>query len=301
MDTLDTTGAPAAATDDWPFLYLIEPYIAPYYIGALVLVLAFAGFMVWRAAKGSGTSLRRFSPHFFLLGVAFLLLETRSLVTFSLLFGSTWIVNSLVFFAVLASVLLAIAINARFKIRNPVPLYVALLVSILVAWLVPPASLLIEPAWLRYLLAGILAFAPVFFANLVFSHSFRDTWTADMAFASNLLGAMVGGALEYIGLLTGYQSLLIVVAGLYVAAWLAASRFRFLADADLVPGRRQRTSVPRAVDRRHEHRRGCASRGQRTAARMYRRAAGRAQCGRSSSAESGARPERHDIPLQVVR
>jgi hypothetical protein len=94
----------------------------------------------------------------------------------------------------------------------------------------------VEPAWLRYLLAGILAFAPVFFANLVFSHSFRDTWTADMAFASNLLGAMVGGALEYIGLLTGYQSLLIVVAGLYVAAWLAASRFRFLADADLVPG-----------------------------------------------------------------
>ena len=256
VDTLDTAGAPAAATDDWPFLYLIEPYIAPYYIGALVLVLAFAGFMVWRAAKGSGTSLRRFSPHFFLLGVAFLLLETRSLVTFSLLFGSTWIVNSLVFFAVLASVLLAIAINARFKIRNPVPLYVALLVSILVAWLVPPASLLIEPAWLRYLLAGILAFAPVFFANLVFSHSFRDTWTADMAFASNLLGAMVGGALEYIGLLTGYQSLLIVVAGLYVAAWLAATRFRFLADADLVPERATRTRAWRAAHRPRPRRRG---------------------------------------------
>jgi SAM-dependent methyltransferase len=247
IDPLDTANAPAAATDDWPFLYLIEPYIAPYYIGALLIVLAFAGFMVWRAAKGSGTSLRKFSPHFFLLGVAFLLLETRSLVTFSLLFGSTWIVNSLVFFAVLASVLLAIAINARFTIRNPVPLYVALLVSILVAWLVPPASLLIEPAWLRYLVAGLLAFAPVFFANLVFSHSFRDTWTADMAFASNLLGAMVGGALEYIGLLTGYQSLLIVVAGLYVAAWLAATRLRFLADADLIDERREAEGTASAI------------------------------------------------------
>ena len=40
-----------------------------------------------------------------------------------------------------------------------------------------------------------LAFAPVFVANLVFTYSFRDTRTADMAFASNLLGAMVGGAL----------------------------------------------------------------------------------------------------------
>jgi hypothetical protein len=169
------------------------------------------------------------------------------------LFGSTWIVNSLVFFAVLASVLLAIAINARFRIRNPVPLYVALLVSIAIAWVLPPATLLIEPAGLRYLVAGVLAFAPVFFANLVFSHSFRDTWTADMAFASNLLGAMVGGALEYIGLLTGYQSLLIVVAALYIVAWLAATRFRFLADADLVtdtddaaPGRPNTAPSPSA-------------------------------------------------------
>jgi protein-L-isoaspartate O-methyltransferase len=237
VDIVDLDDAPRAATDDWPFLYLIEPFVAPYYVGALALILAFAGFMVWRAAKGSGTSLRRFSPHFFLLGVAFLLLETRALVTFSLLFGTTWIVNSLVFFAVLASVLLAIWINQRYRIRNPMPLYVALLASIAVAWLLPPSTLLIEPPGLRYVVAAMLAFAPVFFANLVFSHSFRDTWTADMAFASNLLGAMVGGALEYVGLLTGYQSLLVVVAALYVAAWLAATRLRFLADADLVDDR----------------------------------------------------------------
>ena len=67
------------------------------------------------------------------------------------------------------------------------------------------------------MLAAVLAFAPVFFANLVFSYSFRDTRTADMAFASNLLGAMVGGALEYLALLTGYQALLPLVAVLYAA------------------------------------------------------------------------------------
>ena len=44
-----------------------------------------------------------------MLGVAFLLLETRSLVTFSLLFGTTWIVNAMAFFAILASVLLAMS------------------------------------------------------------------------------------------------------------------------------------------------------------------------------------------------
>ena len=41
-----------------------------------------------------------------------------------------------------------------------------------------------------------------------------------MAFASNLLGAMVGGALEYLALITGYQALLLVVGRLYVGAWL---------------------------------------------------------------------------------
>jgi SAM-dependent methyltransferase len=234
VDALDLSAAPREATDDWPFLYLLEPYIAPYYLGALALILGFAAFMVWRAARGGGIPLRRFSPHFFLLGVAFLLLETRSLVTFSLLFGTTWLVNSLVFMGILASVLAAIAVNARFRFRNPVPLYAALMASIALAYLLPPESLLIEPAWLRYALATLVTFAPVFLANLVFSHSFRDTWTADMAFASNLLGAMLGGAVEYLGLLTGYRNLLLVVAALYVAAWLAATRVRLLADTDLV-------------------------------------------------------------------
>jgi hypothetical protein len=244
VDAMDVAGAPQPATDDWPFLYLREPFIAPYYLGALAIILGFAAFLVWRGAAASGTSIRRLSPHFFLLGVAFLLLETRSLVTFSLLFGSTWLVNSLVFFAVLLSVLLAITINGRVKFENPLPLYVALLVSIAVAYLVPAERLLIEPVWLRYLVASVLAFAPIFFANLVFSHSFRDTWTADMAFAVNLLGAMVGGALEYLALLTGYRALLIVVAAFYIAAWLAATRVRVLADRDLVDERSAPATAP---------------------------------------------------------
>jgi len=226
---------PKPATDDWPFLYLRTPFIAPYYLLALGIVLVLALASVSGAARVTGTSLRRFSPHFFVLGAAFLLLETRSLVSFSLLFGSTWLVNALAFFAILASVLLAILVNARLRLQRPGILYAALFAALAVAFAIPPESLLIDPAWLRYLLAAILAFAPVFIANLVFTYSFRDTKTADMAFASNLLGAMVGGALEYLALLTGYRVLLLVVAGLYVVAWLFANRWRRLADVDLAP------------------------------------------------------------------
>jgi hypothetical protein len=53
-----------------------------------------------------------------------------------------------------------------------------------------------------------------------------------MAFASNLLGAMAGGALEYLALITGYRSLLLVVAVLYGLAWLFATRVRLLSTAN---------------------------------------------------------------------
>lgn len=236
VDSIDLAAAPEPATDDWPFLYLRERFIAPYYLGALAIIIAFAVLLVGRAAQRSGTSLRQFSPHFFVLGMAFLLLETKSLATFSLLFGTTWIVNSLVFFAVLASVLAAIFVNQRVRFRNPLLLYAALFGSIALAIALPPASLLIEPVWLRYIVAAALAFAPIFFANLVFSYSFRDSKAADMAFASNLLGAVVGGAIEYVALISGYGWLLVIVGALYAAAWLLATRVRLMADRELTVG-----------------------------------------------------------------
>ena len=235
VDVIPDVGAPQPkpATDDWPFLYLRTPFVADYYLLALGVVLLGAAAAVAVGARATGTSVRRFSPHFFVLGVAFLLLETRSLVSFALLFGTTWLVNALAFFAILASVLLAIFVNARWPIKRPTFFYAGLFISLAIAFLLPPESLLIDPPALRYALAAALAFAPVFFANLVFSYSFRDTRTADMAFASNLLGAMVGGALEYLALITGYGALLIVVALLYALAYVFATRVRVLADSDL--------------------------------------------------------------------
>jgi hypothetical protein len=232
-DTIDLSNAPAPATDDWPFLYLQDRFIAEYYVAAIAIIVAVAVMLVVRAAQRSGTTIRQFSPHFFVLGIAFLLLETKSIATFSLLFGTTWVVNSLVFFAVLASVLLAIVVNQRIRFRSPTLFYTGLFGSLALAIVLAPSALLIEPAWLRYVIASVLAFAPIFFANLVFSYSFRDTKTADMAFASNLLGAVVGGAIEYVALITGYSALLLLVALLYVAAWALATRFRFFADREL--------------------------------------------------------------------
>jgi hypothetical protein len=235
-DTFETIPADPQyrpATDDWPFLYLREPSIAPYYLAALAAIFLAALAAVLVLARTTGTSLRRFSPHFFALGAAFLLLETRSIVTFSLLFGSTWLTNAMAFGAILVSVLLAIQVNARWPLRDPRPIYVLLFAALAIGWLLPPERLLIDPPILRYTLSSAIAFAPVFLANLIFTRSFRDTKTADMAFAANLLGAVFGGALEYSSLLFGHAALYPLAAVLYALAWLFAERFRVLADREL--------------------------------------------------------------------
>ena len=211
------------AVDDWPFIYMPSRVIPEAYLAGLGMVLLIALVFVGVAAPRS--TLRKFNGHFFWLGAAFMLLETRSLVTFSLLFGSTWMVNSLVFFAILLSVLLAILFNARIKVRRVWILFVLLFASLAVNILIPQESLLeITNPVLRYGLASFLTFLPIFLANIVFSHSFRDTELADIAFGSNLIGAMVGGLCEYVALITGYQALLWVVLAFYGLAWLMRGR-----------------------------------------------------------------------------
>ncbi len=163
--------------------------------------------------------LRRFDLHMFCLGVAFMLLEIKSLTTFSLLFGNTWLVNALVFFAILSSVLLAILVNRRFLLFNI---------------LLPPEALLFSNPIVRYIVASALAFAPVFLANIIFTNSFRDSLTADIAFASNLLGIMVGGGMEYFSMLLGYRMLLVFVMVFYAAALLLKLR-RGTAGAEAAP------------------------------------------------------------------
>jgi hypothetical protein len=157
----------------------------------------------------------------FFMGAAFMLLETKSIVQFALLFGTTWFVNALVFAGVLVAVLAAVEISRRVVIRRPAVLYLALFAALLAAWAIEPDTLLSLSAVPRFVLAALLAFAPIFLANVVFSQRFRDASDGAVAFGANLLGAMAGGLLEYTSLIFGYRWLLILVAVLYGLAFLA--------------------------------------------------------------------------------
>ncbi len=113
----------------------------------------------------------------------------------------------------------------------------------------PQDSLVGLPIVARFLAGCALAFAPIYLANLIFAQRFSDVATTGEAFAANLLGAMVGGVLEYVALITGYRFLLIVIGVLYGLAFLTS---RFLAGRSRGWGQRgRRCRPPRACARLH--------------------------------------------------
>ncbi len=209
-------------TDDHPFPYLAARTIPRIYQVSMLLILAFAAV----AVRATGGPFRRMGAYadLFFMGAAFLLLETKNVVQFALLFGTTWFVNALVFAGILLTVYLAVEVARRVRFRRPVLLYLPLLGAVALAWAVPPDALLGLSFVPRFLVAVALAFAPVFLANLVFAERFRGVGSSAVAFGTNLLGAMVGGVLEYGALLVGYRALLILVAALYGLAFLTGRR-----------------------------------------------------------------------------
>jgi hypothetical protein len=208
---------PAPARDDWPFLYLRTRSIPGFYLLTLALILG-AALVGVRAAGASFREMRPYLDLFF-MGAAFLLLETMNIVRFALLFGTTWLVNAFVFGGILLVVFAAIEVARRVRIR-PVVLYPAVFAALALAWAVPVDALLSLSFAPRLAAAIALAFAPVFCANLLFAARFREVAASTVAFGAYLLGAMVGGVLEYSSLIFGYRALLIVVAGLYASAFL---------------------------------------------------------------------------------
>ena len=237
----DAAAAGSPSTDDYPFLYLRTPGLPSIYLITLVLILL-ASIVAVRWIVGPFRRMGSYLDLFF-MGSAFLLLETKSVVQFALLFGTTWFVNALVFAGVLIAVLLAIEVSRRVRLPKPIYLYSLLLAALVLAWLIPPDSLLSLDSGPRFAVAVAVYFAPIFLANLVFAERFRNVEESNVAFGANLLGAMVGGILEYLALITGYQALLIVVAVLYGLAF--ASRFATLpAWARLPAGARNVAGSP---------------------------------------------------------
>ena len=105
----------AVPRDDWPYLYLARRTIPAHYLKALGIMLAIAlGLVVAAAGRQLAGG---FDGAMFFMGAGFLLVETKSVTEMSLLFGSTWTVNLLVF----SSILVVILIANLLVLRKPWP------------------------------------------------------------------------------------------------------------------------------------------------------------------------------------
>jgi hypothetical protein len=219
----------ALPTDDWPFLYLEKRGVPELYLKAMGgLFIVITGLMVvlhltTRNKEGyKKPGMLAVKVAFALMGIAFLLLETKSVIQFSLLFGTTWLNNSLIFLAVLISVLAANwTVQWVKKARHLWVFYILLVVSALSTYAYPLHHLLeVKSLLLRFVLASLLTFSPIYFANLIFSLVFKDQTLPEHIFGWNLLGATFGGILEYCSMAVGYNFLSIVVVACYTLVFV---------------------------------------------------------------------------------
>ncbi len=221
--TFDSVDESLLPHDDWPFLYMNSRTVPKVY-WFLILGILFATFLaVWLLAPRG--ALKSVQWPFFFMGAAFLLLETKSIIQFSLLFGTTWLVNSLVFGGVLVMVLLANLLVWKFEIRRMWPWYILLAVVLVANFLVPVSSLHGLDDVARYVAATALLLAPIFVANIIFSGTFASSEESDASFGWNILGTMVGGTVENFSLVLGYHYLAVIVAVFYALAF-ATDRIR---------------------------------------------------------------------------
>jgi SAM-dependent methyltransferase len=213
------------ATDDWPFLYLRKPMIPTQSLrgmlimGGLGLLLIFLFQPRRTTATERGITIGRaghaLNLQLFFLGAGFMLVETKAVVAMALLFGSTWVVNSVVFFAVLVMILLANRWTLRFQPERLWPYYAGLMITLVLNTVVPLDFFLGMNRSIQVIGSSVLAFAPILFAGVIFAASFKRTREPDRAFGINIAGAMVGGLAEYSSMLLGFQYVVLVAIVFY--------------------------------------------------------------------------------------
>jgi hypothetical protein len=176
---------------------------------SLVILLAFAPV---RRARPSG--------RMFFLGAGFMLLETKGVVHMALLFGATWMVNSIVFFAILTMILLSNCYVLLVRPNRLWPYYTLLLAALLLNSVIPMDDFLALPGMSKVVASCAVVFMPVFFAGVIFATTFRSSIQPDVDFGSNIAGIILGGLSENLSLVLGFNHLLWLAISYYLLSAL---------------------------------------------------------------------------------
>jgi spermidine synthase len=202
------------STDDWPFFYMpVRTYPVSYLIMITVLIVVSAFFILPVMSMEVGQV--AISWPCFLLGAGFMLLETKAVTELALFYGSTWIVISIVILAILIMAFLANMVVMRFPRIPRTVSYLLLLASIGLSLWFSTVSGSMQSQWLSQILPTTVLTLPLFFSGLIFSAEMESATSVAAALGSNLIGAMLGGCLEYNSMYFGYRSLYVLAIVIY--------------------------------------------------------------------------------------
>jgi spermidine synthase len=205
-------------TDDWPYFYLKDKNIPLQYLLILLIVMIISGVSIYSCLPDRKMIFNYFS--FFFLGASFMLIETKSIVQLSMLFGNTWIVNAAVILGILLMIFAANIYTVIFKPRKVWFFYIFLAISLFTNWGLNPDNLALNSKVLMTLISVLLSAIPLFFAAIIFAFLLNNAESVPLAFGVNLLGAVFGGFLEYSSLALGLNNLALVAIILYFFSYL---------------------------------------------------------------------------------
>jgi hypothetical protein len=225
----DVLNSIVVATDDWPNFYMRNKAIPFIYLEIIFAILAFSAILVFTIRP---MTISKVNAAFFFLGAGFMLLEIGAITQLSLLFGSTWVVNSIVISAVLLAILSANIVVDKLKWERSSVSYLLLFISLFLSYFCYKYfNLLSFGILVRLILSSLIIGTPIFCSGLIFSASFQKTANREAALGFNILGAMFGGLGEYISLITGISNLLFIAVVFYLFSFFLNVKFNEIHDS----------------------------------------------------------------------
>ena len=151
-----------------------------------------------------------------------MLVETKGITELALYYGSTWIVISIVIAAILIMAFMANLIVYKIGTPSTIKTYSFLFLSLLCGLLFTIIDIEYLPRNISTILMTSILTLPIFFSGFAFSNELRKTSSLPIAFSSNILGAMMGGFLEYNSMYFGFRSLYIFALLMYMIAFISS-------------------------------------------------------------------------------
>ena len=213
------------STDDWPFFYMSYRIYPVSYVVLISVIFLISWFFLKNLTK---MSLSKFSYPSFFLGVGFMLMETKGITELAKIYGSTWFVVSIVITAILSMAYLAnlfIIKGIKISINQ---IYFFLILSLFLSYSVTFINFYNYPILLLKFIIPIVLTFPVFFSGLAFSRELVRYGSTANALSCNILGAIVGGLLEYNSMYFGFKFLYLLAIFFYFMAFLSSSKLKLI-------------------------------------------------------------------------